>query len=108
MQSDQHFYVHCLNSIIPLVSIFEIAVAAQAGLSLIWSQTPEDRFSRVVAHMISIVRGSVYEGCPSKWCTFFYNSRSSDRNNMKFVRPLHISQISCPNLNKIAFLMQKL
>ena len=45
------FVVHCLDSIIPLVSISGISglclasVAAQAGLSLPWSQTPVDRFS---------------------------------------------------------------
>ena len=27
------------------------SVAAQAGLCLLWSETPEDTFSRVVAHM---------------------------------------------------------
>ena len=42
--------VHCLDSIIPLVSISEISslyiasVAAQAGLSLPWSQTPKTYF----------------------------------------------------------------
>ena len=42
------FIVHCLDSIIPLVSIYEISslylasVATQAGLCLTWSQTPED------------------------------------------------------------------
>ena len=44
------FVVHCLDSIIPLVSISEISslylasVAAQAGLSLPWSQTPKTGF----------------------------------------------------------------
>ena len=44
------FIVHCLDSIIPLVSISEISslylasVAAQAGLSLLWSQTPKTGF----------------------------------------------------------------
>ena len=44
------FVVRCLDSIIPLVSISEMAslylafVAAQAGLSLIWSQTPKTGF----------------------------------------------------------------
>ena len=51
------FVIHCLDSIIPLVSIPKISslwlasVAEQAGLSLTWSQTPEDRFSRDMAHM---------------------------------------------------------
>ena len=44
------FVVRCLDSIIPLVSISEISslylasVAAQAGLSLPWSQTPKTDF----------------------------------------------------------------
>ena len=44
------FVVRCLDSIIPLVSIPEISilylfsVAAQAGLSLPWSQTPKTGF----------------------------------------------------------------
>ena len=52
------FIVHFLDNIIPLVSIPEIlslyiaSVAAQAGLSLPWSQTPEDRFSRDEAVII--------------------------------------------------------
>ena len=41
-QSDQHLCFHCLDSIMPLVSITEIsslylaAVAVQAGLCLAW------------------------------------------------------------------------
>ena len=44
------FIVRCLDSVIPLVSISEISslylasVAAQAGLSLTWSQTPRTGF----------------------------------------------------------------
>ena len=44
------FVVHCLDSVIPLVSISEISnlcrvsVAAQAGSSLPWLQTPEKGF----------------------------------------------------------------
>ena len=44
------FVGHCLDSIIPLVSISEISslyqasVAAQAGLSLTWLQTPKTGF----------------------------------------------------------------
>ena len=51
------FVVRCLDSIIPLVSIHKISslylpcVAAQACLSLTWSQTPEGRFSHDMAHM---------------------------------------------------------
>ena len=50
------FVVHCLDSAMPLVSVTKISslmlssVAAQAGLSLTWSETPEDMFCRVVAH----------------------------------------------------------
>ena len=50
------FVVHCLDGIIPVLAIAEISrlelasVVEQAGLSLTWSQTPEDRFSRDVAH----------------------------------------------------------
>ena len=49
------FVVCCLNSIISLDSIAEISrvelasVAAQAGLCLACSETPEDTFYRVVA-----------------------------------------------------------
>ena len=51
------FIVHCLDSIISVVSIFAISwlslasVAEQAGLYLTWSDTPEDRFSRGVAQI---------------------------------------------------------
>ena len=49
--------VRCLDSIISLDSIAEISrlylvhVAAQAGLCLAWSETPEGTFCRVVAHI---------------------------------------------------------
>ena len=52
------FVVHSLNSIISLVSRSEVSrfllasVAAQAGLCLALSETPEDTFCRVVAQMI--------------------------------------------------------
>ena len=51
------FIVHCLDSIIPLVSKSEISslylasVAAQAGLSLTLVANPEDRFSHDEAQM---------------------------------------------------------
>ena len=44
------FVVHCLDSIIPLVSLLEFSslylasVTVQAGLSLPWSQTPKSAF----------------------------------------------------------------
>ena len=50
-RSDQCLLVRCLDSIISLDSIAEISrlqlasVAAQAGLCLAWSETPEDTFS---------------------------------------------------------------
>ena len=56
------FVVHCLDSIISLDSIadqdssYVASVAAQAGLSLAWSETPEDMFCRVVAHINSYSR----------------------------------------------------
>ena len=43
---------HCFDSIIPIVakpkdsSLSLVSVAEQAGLSLTWSHTTEDRFSR--------------------------------------------------------------
>ena len=54
------FVVRCLDSLISLDSIAEIsrlylaAVAAQAGLCLAWSETPEDTFCPVVAHIQQI------------------------------------------------------
>ena len=53
------FVVHCLHSIIPLVSITKISsfylasVAAQAGLCLTWSQTPKTGFlvTRLILHL---------------------------------------------------------
>ena len=51
------FVGRCLNSIMSLDSIVEISrlllasVAGQAGLCLAWSETPEDMFCRVVAHI---------------------------------------------------------
>ena len=54
------FVICCLDSIIPPVSMSEISslyiasVAAQAGLSLPWLQTPNDRFSCDEAQMHSL------------------------------------------------------
>ena len=42
------FVVRCLDSI-SLDSVDE-----QAGLCLAWSETPEDRFCRVVAHLVNL------------------------------------------------------
>ena len=52
------FVVRCLDSVMSLVSVTKISnltltfVAEQASLSLTWSETPEDTFCRVVAHII--------------------------------------------------------
>ena len=51
------FVVHCLDSIIPLISISEISslylasVAERAGLSLTWVANAEHRFSRDMAQL---------------------------------------------------------
>ena len=56
-QSDQRLYFSQLDSVISLNSIAEISrlylasVAAQAGLCLAWSETPEDTFCRVIAQI---------------------------------------------------------
>ena len=53
------FVFRCLDSIIPLVSISEVAspylvsAAEQAGLGLNWSQIPKTGFSRDVASGLS-------------------------------------------------------
>ena len=52
------FIVRCLDSTIPTLAKYKISrlylasVAEQTGLSLTWSPTPEDRFSRNVAQLI--------------------------------------------------------
>ena len=57
-QSDQRLCCLLLDSIIPLLAIAKISrlqlvfVAEQASLSLIWSQTPRDRFSRDESQII--------------------------------------------------------
>ena len=54
------FVVHCLHSVMSLVSVTKISslilasVAEQASLSLTWSETPEDTFSHDEAHMLLI------------------------------------------------------
>ena len=56
------FVVRCLDSVMSLVSVTKISslilasVAAQAGLCLAWSETPEDTFCRVVTHSFVVVR----------------------------------------------------
>ena len=38
-------------------------MAAQAGLRLVWSETPEDTFCRVVAHIFPLLPTSVHSSC---------------------------------------------
>ena len=51
------FVVRCLGSVMSLVSLTKlsslmlVSVAEQAGLSLTWSDTPEDMFSHDKAHL---------------------------------------------------------
>ena len=58
-QSDQRLCFRYLDSVMSLVSVTKISnlmlasVAEQAGLSLIWSETPEDTFSHDEAPMVS-------------------------------------------------------
>ena len=53
------FIVRCLDSVMSLVSVTKISslmlasVAAQAGLSLTWSEIPEDMFSHDKAHVMT-------------------------------------------------------
>ena len=53
------FVIRCLDSVMSLVSVTKISslmlasVAEQAGLSLTWSETPEDMFSHDVANIIT-------------------------------------------------------
>ena len=60
------FVVCCLDSIISLDYIAEISrlqlvsVAAKAGLCLVWSETPEDMFCRVVAHIYIYIYIYIY------------------------------------------------
>ena len=60
------FVVRYLDSVMSLVSVTKISnlmlasVAAQANLSLTWSETPEDIFSHEEAHFISL-RNSDYK-----------------------------------------------
>ena len=59
------FVVHCLDSIISLDYIAEISrlwlasVAAQTGLCLAWSETPEDTFCHAVAHFLYKIKSGI-------------------------------------------------
>ena len=58
------FVVHCLDSVMSLVSVTKISslllasVAEQASLSRTWSETPEDTFSHDEAHILELRHGS--------------------------------------------------
>ena len=81
------FVVHCLDSLIPLVSISEISslylvsVTAQAGLSLSWSQTPKTGFLDE-AHMMSHLRLLMIASCIIKWAA----ARQNQHNDMCALR----------------------
>ena len=55
------FVVRCLDSVMSLVSVTKISslmlasVAEQANFSLAWSETPEDTYCRVVAHIKTLI-----------------------------------------------------
>ena len=61
------FVVHCLDSVMSLVSVTKIpslmlaSVAEQAGLSLTWSETPEDTFSHDKAQLELMNTLSMYK-----------------------------------------------
>ena len=65
-QSDQRLFVRCLDSVMSLVSVTKISnfmlasVAEQAGLSLTWSETPEDTFSHDEAQLMKMNRTVTY------------------------------------------------
>ena len=63
-QPGQQFFVHCFNSIIPIVakpkvsSLSLVSVAEQTGSSFNWSYTMADRFSRHEAQIkLVLMRG---------------------------------------------------
>ena len=67
------FVVRCLDSIIPILAtsrisrLYLVPVAEQAGLSLTWSQIPEDTFSRGVAQLmgrsVALLAACVFTFC---------------------------------------------
>ena len=73
--------VRCLDSIISLDSIAEISrlylvsVAAQAGLCLAWSETPDDTFSHSPAHLYPSL--SLWSICLSCICLFILHALRS-------------------------------
>ena len=64
-QSGQHFFVHCFDSLIPIVAKPKVSipslvsVAEQSGLSLTWSHTTEDRFSRNEAQIKLVLMSAI-------------------------------------------------
>ena len=81
------FVVHCLDSIIPQVSISEISslylasLAAQAGLCLTWLQTPKTGFL-VTRLMLS---------CTFIFCRWFRKHYLTDREIKGQIRPISIN-----------------
>ena len=81
------FVVHCLDSIISLDSIAEISrlqlvsMAAQAGLCLDWSETPEDTFCYVVAQLYWFMMiAFLFEPVHEKMCLMPYaNNKGADQ-----------------------------
>ena len=60
------FVIRCLDSVMSVVSVTKIsslmlAVAAQAGLCLDWSETPDDRFSRDEAQLYPSIPHSLQQ-----------------------------------------------
>ena len=60
-QSEQRLSFRCLDSMIYFDSkaeisrLYLVSVAAQTGLCLAWSETPEDTFCRVVVQLLVMV-----------------------------------------------------
>ena len=78
------FVVRCLGNIISLYSIAEISrlkltfVPAQVGLCLVWSETPEDTFCRVVAQTNDIMLYLKHK-----------NRRLQNTNEFKIIKKRH-------------------
>ena len=70
------FIVHCLDSVMSLVSATKISnlmlasIAEQAGLSLTWSETPEDTFSHDRTRMFLWRTGENYPLIITKYRPF--------------------------------------
>ena len=74
------FVDRCLNNIVAILAKSKISklllasLADQVGLSLTWLQTPQDRFSRAIAHFSSGWPGGfpskIFHFCPSYFILF--------------------------------------